>query len=719
MLKYHFPINYGYISISKKTTENAADAASFSEVVTVMSNLLYYGFVLNTAGVAQLKKLPSSELNAWWEKMEPALKSYTLEDLDMASGVVYKNFPNDVLATDDATRLHNQFMVYMGVTSSHSEEEEREARKSFTGRKVLAPLTEAAEKQIVDSLVKSQVKWDENQIEMLKHYSKTYKIAAEDIVFNDNFVEYALSIATKPVRVKNPMNILRIAEWYRANGIKMNKGAIKRIIRMIERTQPKNLASTLPSKEKEWKSLFRILHFQTYSKSAKHCKVVSDFHEGKLRSTNSMFRANVEKVIVGDNTGYAFLEKYAGMYLRSVREIYTRMDAKNHGKLSDSLVKVVPTLTIKQLASLKNMLVSFTGVNEHVSEESVETKIPKKKTSLSTLQIKVKRTKAITKDKRLIPPSGNWSKVRMVEDEMSYFDKTFSDKIVDVIDQELAKHFNKRFPNGVHLDESMKDVYIASFMNCDLAVGRGTKFPIPNNTKFLRLANYWSATRTVWFDIGVTALDGNFQFKDECSWASSKCKDDYMIFSGDPVTNDKNINGTQIVDVDIQKAKSNGTRYVLFATVGYSDLEFEGHDVHSTVQFLTDNTTGKLFDPKDTHYRVKMGGEHKHSLNLLFDLEEMKYIILDQNVGLNGYSIGHANNVEFLNEMLPLYMKKLQSGISVHDLLASSVSQREDAVKFLETDKDAAITDDECYVLIRKNTNTSSEQIVLESLLED
>jgi hypothetical protein len=76
--------------------------ASLPVLATILNNISYYGYALSEQSYQKLSQSSDPEITKWWQIIEPVFGKITGDDRNMADFVVYKNFPQEVLAMSEA-----------------------------------------------------------------------------------------------------------------------------------------------------------------------------------------------------------------------------------------------------------------------------------------------------------------------------------------------------------------------------------------------------------------------------------------------------------------------------------------------------------------------------------------------------------------------------------------------------------------------------------------
>lgn len=676
--------------MTKTTTDMMQNALAFNKVyipfektnkpyfagaMTISVMMMDYGLRLDMDTVTTLAAIGRDQQGEWWKSFKTALDKHSLVDLEMDRGVVYKDFPNTSMSLNDAKQLQFQMITY---ANGHDDGNEvpKEMAERFSKCTVVSA---SGMDDQANALAAKKSSWNDEEKAYFTNFGKS--VSVDEIKFNDNLVWYALQkydTTGKIAVFKNPNNILRVFEAI-SETRKLKKKDIRMLAKMVDVTNLDNLGSTLISSKSRWKKFFIVTHLQSYMKDKNAKQIIADFFDGNLVSDNRKIEQAIKYF---DKTEFSRNELLAraGMVLRLFTTLYKVNKKSEH--LIPFVKQLVTKLDIKQLATLKNI----------VKNPSVKT--------------------------RFIPPKGNWNKVKQIDDVKVYFAPKFTEAVSQIVDARMKEVFERTgvFANGANLCEGMKNVYLPDDMQTSRPYGSGTRLPLPKDTNFIRMASYWESVSTIWYDIGVGLHDKDMQMVDTSCWNHND-REGCTKFSGDPSTSDTNIKGCQIVDLDIKKSLEKGIRYVTFNTLCYSNKPFsEGQNVYASMQFLHDNTKGKLFDPKQMHLAMHLTNDGLSNINAVIDLETMEYMIFDQPLRLNVQSM--QQNYAKMSEMFPYFMEKYSRKVSVYDILGIIHSEDKNAVPFLMNDHNGAVVTERAFMCERSDPLSNFTDINLSSVGE-
>ena len=104
------------------------------------------------------------------------------------------------------------------------------------------------------------------------------------------------------------------------------------------------------------------------------------------------------------------------------------------------------------------------------------------------------------------------------------------------------------------------------------------------------------------------------------------------------------VDGQKLIDIDIEKCKEEGVRYILVSINSFSEEYFsELEDCFMGYMELDNNTTGEVFEPKAVANKSDLSSDCEQVIANIIDLEEMRIYWADMPVSKSyGY-----NNIKF------------------------------------------------------------------------
>jgi len=257
----------------------------------------------------------------------------------------------------------------------------------------------------------------------------------------------------------------------------------------------------------------------------------------------------------------------------------------------------------------------------------------------------------------------------------------------------------------VYIDKKLKGYVVPSEMrNTSKAENKvftpGTRIPLEKDIKFVRLFTAWATksgkSGNIDVDLGgafIKEEDGQLKMTPIAYYNQSERM---AVHSGDFTScraydpKEGKITA-EFIDVDLQKAKEMGYKYVLTAEFIYSRAkDYDDMQAWSGVQLLNSLRTEKtqFINLNDNLFKVKLGGKYQSHAALAIDLETMEIVIMDQyseeRSGINVNSM-----VNKMNEFKKLIFNANDYSENMYDLLSMYCEANSDEF-FVTEDLDSA-----------------------------
>ena len=684
-------LRYSFVSLP----EGKDIPATVAELSTVMMNLSYFGYALNTAATKRLLSLSSSELSAWWQNVSAELKKITGDDRSMADFVVYKNFPEECLEMNQAQYWFNQICIYWGVPQDLFAEdvEPREKMDEAPKLKILRQSSDDTTHNILDNLIRHPARWvddQKNDVLFLTNpaTNSIFACAAIDwssFGFKENLVTLAAFFIKNgiEINVNTATDVLRLAVGLSDGDVSLReKSKLRRFSRKERRFLLKalencsNLEEDVGAREERFKRLVHSLHPGDYKdRFPRVTEVAHRLYHGNIETFNS----RLEKALSSRNSeALKLLSQRPGEFRRRLlHALHLYGDAA-----AAAFVRVSNKLTTIQLVGLRRFLKTLQG-----------------------------------RETRIFPPKGNWSKIQITPAKTSPDPKILS-QVIEGIDAQLRA----RVPKIQYLDPMVEMVKLPTN---DTELGpytRGTEFPIPKDVSFIRTASFWRFNRTVWFDNGINFFDSNWKEKGTLCWDSS-IYGQAAVFSGDPVSGYTK-GATQMIDLYPEKLKKLGIRYCVWGILCFSRLAFDQvNEVYAALQWGTDSPQkGELFEPSRAQLNFPLTGKGLTKYVCYIDLESMKMVYMDANLPSQVHSAN--SNESLLEASMPAFVEYLNGLPSIGDLFRNSVDSNNGVGHVLYSDENHSLKLDEdgnkpiAYVFKPENKENDFEDLNINQLLK-
>ena len=568
-------ISNGYLSVEAESGPLAlTDLVKNRNLLTVVSNLNYYGFMPSKDTLELLNGLSRDELASFWKKTEPAVKSVTADDRQMDDFVVYQNFPAEVLDMSHCEYWCKQILMYFGFDKDMLRENPvaRDPLFENTTLKVLHLADDQSLQGICMALLSNKSRWTAPQLEQVKFLLgelRARNFTSSKAGFRENGIQ-AIShlmdtVSDHNIIVEDATDILRLAALRSEADISLRQKVKfknfsrkeRRVLcRMLETS--KNLESDFAERPALWKTLLRRLHPGDF-KYARLSAAYNDLYNGKLQS----YASKVEAAIKTKDSGvFGLLKQRPGEF---VRRFHHLCSVFGMGAV-EAFAEIMPRLTTLQILKM------------------------------------VRYTQTINNRKFLaFPPRSNWNRLQIVANTKKPLQQAGIDLLQEKANAVISERLREILPEGFDVDSRMEDVKLQTNDQELASYGRGTVFQIPDNMKFLRTASYWENTGgTSWFDNGWNFFGENWENKGVICWDHTHMMDTSAAFSGDPV-NSSEMKGRacQMIYLYIDKLLAQGIRYAVWNVLCFSNIPFSGAtgEVLATLQWGEEPQAGKLYEP--------------------------------------------------------------------------------------------------------------------------
>ena len=720
-------ISHGYLSVPG--APSALPLSGLMEnprLLTVISNLSYYGYVPSIEAIRQLLSLSEKELLSFWKDAEAALKELTAANRKMDDFVVYKNFPREVLEMSQAEYWCKQILMYWGLDKELFTQPvaERPALAGFQNRKVLHLADANTLSTIWTNLHANKARWSAPQQEHAKFlltHLKTNHIDVDTIAFKENAIQLVSHLLdTQPAAsaaVNNATDVLRLAALRSEADVALRQPIKFKSFSRKERRflcvllqNSKNLESDMAERPALFKLLLRRLHPGDFKTLPRLHAAYNSLYQGQLVS----FASKVEAGIIAAAANAKHLQLCPGSVAPPNDLSVLKLLASRPGDYARRLHKLYEVFG-------QDAIAGFIPVMDRLSNHQL-----------------VKLIKYVeTANKRTMftcPPKGNWTKLQLVPNTKTPFAYEAISALRNAATTIIRDRLQKMIPAGVDLDITTDLIKLQTNDSELASYGRGTIFPIPPEVTFLRTASYWENDPNLgvtWYDNGWNFFDANWRDKGNVCWSSTSLgrgfHDDYYtkgrkhtsqaaVFSGDPV-NSKELKGRacQLIDLYIDRLLEMGIRYAVWNILCFSRKTFAEAtgEVVASLQMGEKPETGNLYEPARATLVFPLKGKSMTKFIAYIDLEKRQLVYMDAN--LKGSTSGAGANSQTLSAQMPAFTEYLNSLPSVADLMLHA---DKGTVPVVYSDKDRAINDNQpAYVFRPENNSNQFQPVSIEKLL--
>lgn len=667
-------------------------AASKQALVTVLSNMTYFGYALSEHAYSRLARASDEELASLWGGVHEVLATITGEDRKMGDFVVYKNFPAEVLAMSEVDYWSRQILMYWGFPNHFFTQPEKERAKLADAPRprVLHAAEAGTIGEIRDAMLRLPARWTDGQWSdvhwLVEHVEGAIDLSA--VPFKENMVQVASYLLARGVaaEVGSATDVLRLAAGMSggdpslrtATKLRSFKRAERKyLIELLERAR--SLDEDVRRRRGPFKRLMHRLHPGDYREHAPRvCAAYDKLYRGSRIET---FNSKVEAMLAeSDAAVLPLLQARPGEFVRRLHHL-----VRLFGEQAEvAFVRVIPKLTTTQLLKIERFV-----------------------------------DKERTREFRVYPPKGNWTKVQVeAADPEQRMPAPIRKRVLAAIAAEIKRRVDVVAP-VVALDPNVRFVKLQTNDSDLTPYGRGTVFPIPDDIRFLRTASYWKTGATgtnVWFDNGWNFFGEGWTGLGACCWNAPSFAGGGAIFSGDP-TNSKDLEGRacQLIDLYLDQLATDGVRYAVWNLLCWSRRTFDqAEEVYAALQWGTEPEAGKLFEPSRCQLSFPVRGPSFTKYIAYVDLRERHIVYIDANLRS---SVSSAMvNTKTLSELMPAFVEYLDALPSVYDLFEH---QARDAsgLKVLYSDRGTLLHDETAYVFRQENKGSTFTPVDLTKLL--
>lgn len=637
-----------------------------SRTMTLQANIMGIGYVMDETLSTAVSELPQTEFESFAKELVETLKK--LKGDNVVHKPMYPNFPRQVMEASDLELFVNAIMHYwsFGTWQPFYAKDEREfAFESVKFRTIgLATLEDFY--GIFTSILASNESISERDKKVVQWFlDNASKLPFPDVIpFKENMcivgaymVENGIPINNL---VSNATDVLRIATHMSGGDISLAENTR---FKSFKRSQRKNIVRALDKVARledlarhpgKWTKLAHSLHVGEYF-SRVYALMKKIRENEKIETFNSVVEKHLSK----------------NHPVKATKKLMERPG--DFARRLDHVLRMTPSDKNKMLVINK-----FLEVADRVSTRVL-------------LQLMGHfSNRHETQENRVVFPKGNIQRAELIDAHAP-----LSAKVVDAIYFGIMNVLENRFAQeenlgNIYIDSMLKKCPIptqqrsASEGTFDLA--RGTRMPIAGDKNTLRFFIYWKGRD---IDLSTVFYNENFNTVGSVSYTGLRDHNRGVYHSGD-ITNARN-GASEFIDVDMEKARASGVRYVAMSVLVFSGPTFAEHDTCFAGWMTRSNPdSNEIYDPKTVEYKLDLNSDNKNSVPVIFDLETREAIWTDlthmHKISRGWY--GSINNVHTNKATLEDTVKAMISTdnkVSLFDLFfmhhkrGTLVTNREDA----------------------------------------
>ena len=729
----------GYTTISEKVSNSQL---SKSEFATLLNNLSYYGYTLNQ-NIANfiLNEADRDDVISWFSNLEESLKEITKEDQNISEHIVYKNFPQEVIDMSEEEYWINQIFIYLDLFNyeDFEKQDRKELEENILSLKVLSRAPENIETIISKDLVNFKSLWSFEQKEEAEILKLQENFKLTDFGFKENgiflYAKDFLEGDLKNIVIEDASDVLKLV--YKVTELKdsekefcnFSRPERRFLLNILENS--KHLEEDIALNKKSWKKLLTLLHPHEYNYN-RVSKAFFKLCKNKIKGFNSLFNKLIEDK---NEEIFDLLKTRAGVFSNSLYQLYTVFGNEAFFEFEN----VIHNVDTKKLLKIKSYFLNFNNKNKGVifsgknnnlvfcdyqflkNNTSLEKNKETSKSDILFSELKSKKSVNLADFKDNsdfeLNPYKEYSPKNIFNKEHTFkhlkinkekVNKEDLIEIINIIDEELQNRaLNITNDQFIDLDEKLKNVKFKNNLNENIPFGAGTSFNIPKKANFIRTASFWLITDndSVWIDNSLNFFDSNFKPLDVCCW--NRHKNNYSVFSGDPVVKHDRPAAAQLIDVDIKKAIENNVRYITMSALSFNSLPFtDFKEAFMSVQYCKEPQSGKPYETKRVDYQFDFAkSKNLDKLFVLFDLKERKMTFIDQSLKMSVRSAIY--NSDLLSKYLSYELDNIKNSPSLYDLFETikTKDKKDNNVKFLYSDSNVRLNKNEKHFVFRKQND--------------
>ena len=659
------------------------DVVSSQLLATFLKNVESYGYTLDYETICKIQsKTDLGTFVRFAKNFTNMLKNEL--GAHVSHDPMYINFPAQVMEADAAELYLNAVIHYVGSAVGLRimplyEKEERTTLTEFKNLELIGLGSDDDFITVFSQLVGSKLALSETDAEDVKWFVNNYKDTPVDILL---------------VEISNKENLATLA------GIvyNVNKDAFAEILALTKTaTDVLRVAAAVSGSNSSLSDGTRFANFPKAVRRALLDRLnvigvsngIDALIEDMLRN-RAIWKMLGEKIHPGD---------YAKRFPLAFEAFATIRDSKSGfitfgGRVELAILNADVSLSVKLLSTRPGELARRLdhllrlGVNCDVVVDAFS-KVANKVATNVLWQVRsnfIHRNDIRDENSlRTFFPKGSISKIRGIENTLPAIAPEYTDKIVNIVDSALSEIYSKKESLGkVYIDSDLSRFVIPSSVRSASrslnVVGRGTRSPI-NTEDTLRFFIWWKQNESQ-ADIDLTAMmmDKNF---DNCGSIG------YYNLRGVGATHSGDITSapdgaSEYIDIDVEKLKSDGVRYVLMVINSYSQQPFiELSECFAGVMARNGAQSGEVFEPRTVENIFDVTADSMMAIPLIIDLETMESVWAD--LSINNNSV-YLNNVPSNQNSLTLAAKAILSmqRPSLFDLFFAHAEARGTLVYTLE-----------------------------------
>lgn len=647
-------------------------------IATIVKNVTSFGFLLGQDIIDILKNAEYKDIVSWYLEN----KDYMLEASGLRDNMepLYKNFPEDVMNTDDYEMYWASLVYYMSHnTISPAEAKLRPELNEFCNLIPVSVGKEDVLDEVFTNLLSSKVSFGDSDrkdvqyfVENDENFYKNFPASIpnkENLVALTNMVIDRFGYSDRKTEAltaiyKTATDVFRLAVALSGGEVSLaskitfkhfNKAERRFLLSLLDNC--KNPVEDMLRYKSNWIALGEILHPGDYANRYKNAyDAFSKVRSGaKIRTwggkvDEAFEKHNLEGLL-------KLLSARPGEFCRRLDRTLCAFEESDRDKILETFAKV---------------------------SDNVETTV-----LIGLLQHMQDRKNVL--DSRIFFPKGRIAKAFYRENEQKPLSDATIEKTVEICKKSIVANLSSKETMGkVFIDDSMKNFVFPMVMrNANRTLrpmARGSKMELKENCSTARVFLYWHEmpnSYDVDLDLSVILLDQDYKNIGTCYYgnlSSSEVKKSGCYHSGD--VREAPHGASEYIDLDLDKLIKFGAKHVLVCVHSFTSQPFsELKEAFVGVMEREKPMDGAIYEPATVVNRSDLVTEQRTSLAMMVDPEDKTVTWLDL-----GCDFSHVDDVaRNINSskgiVIPMAKAFTQRNLmSVYDMIALNVEARGELV---------------------------------------
>ena len=613
--------------------------STLNYILTFNQNLLSYGYALSKDLMESLAFLEAKDFIQWAINLETLIKKEIGVRPKMKP--FFPSFPNEIMEEDMAGMICDALLHY----ATNGEYKPTEVYHT------LFPLLVSKDDKIIELSEGTRGDYDklftqkllskaglsEDDKEYIKWYVETYQaeldvlIPVETITHKETLcyltslcLNNELALEVLKSQFTNATDVLRLAVALQRGDVSLSKkhqfksfprSQRRLFVELLNNVSRKVLEQDLWQRRQMWLGFSQKVHPLSYNQ---YYKVVSAFYQLHNEKKPATFNTKLEEAFNHKDfkAVVLLLMKRPALFARQLDRVL-RLEKE----MSDVSTTPIPA-TIWAFSKIVHEVPTTILLNmiEHFNHRHEEQSF------------------------RAFFPKGSLFKAYGVEEDLlEPLPQSWCEWTVITAKNGLKQQYSQKEELGkVYLDEELKQ-YTVPFAQRSTSkqlktIARGSRFKIADETKVIRLFNYWKEknNQRTDLDLSVLVFDEALNILTDVSYFNLKDERYGLVHSGDFVSAQES--AIEFVDINLEKIKKTTARYVAVLINSYTYTPFNEIEECFAGYMERDGLTGQVFEPRTVKHKFDLSNSSEACVPFLIDLETMDVIWSD-------FALPHVNSI--------------------------------------------------------------------------